>query len=90
MEASVPAATTVFMSTPVMRQKYLGFLFHGRGPCTAQSALLASEDCKDFVPFVGSKLHKGHMYTALFIATWLLFFLTILFFPAFKKKIDLC
>lgn len=61
----MPAPTIVFISRSVMRSKYIGFLFHGHGPFTVQSAPLASEDCRDFVLFVGSELHRGHMYTVL-------------------------
>ena len=65
MEASVPAPTIVFISRPVMRPKYIGFLFHGHGPFTVWSAPLTSEDCRDSVLFVGSKLHRGHIHTVL-------------------------
>lgn len=87
METSVPASATVFISTPLTRQKYLGFLFHGHGPCIGWNALLAWEDCKDSALFAGSKQHKGHMYTVLFIETLLLLFLVSFFFPGSQEKL---
>lgn len=58
----MPVPTVVFISGPVMRPNYVRFLVHGYGPFSVRSALLALEDCRDFVPFVGSKLRRGHMY----------------------------
>lgn len=61
----MPAPTLVCISRPTMRPKYIGVLFHRHGPFTVQNAPLASEDCRDFVIFVGSKLCRGNMYTVL-------------------------
>lgn len=89
MEASVPAPTIVFVSRPVLRPKYIGVLFHGHGPFTVQSAPLASEDWRVFVPFVGSKLCRGHRYTVLSYRDFA-FVLSHYLFPESQEKLVLC
>lgn len=61
----MPAPAIVFISRPVMRPKYPGFLFHRCGPFIAWSAPLASEDYRDFVLFVGLELRRGHVHPVL-------------------------